>query len=148
MAKVERAGVSEPAASGETLERKRRRRKLAILALVFVLAFPVGFAVGFTEADDLLVMDDRWPPALAMGLSLAYLFLVIGGAIALSRQVDEVERTIKYKAVGAAATAYVIVYPVWFFLWKGGFVPEPMHVALYAGFLIVFLLASLFYRFR
>ena len=148
MAKVGRAGVSEPAASGEALERKRRRRKLAIMAVVFVLAFPAGFMVGFTEADDLLVMNDRWPPALALGLSLGYLVLVIGGAIALSRQVDEVERAIKYKAVGAAATAYVIVYPVWFFWWKGGFVPEPMHLALYAGFLIVFLLASLFYRFR
>lgn len=148
MAKVGRAGVSEPAASGETLERGRRRRKLAILVLIFLLAFPAGFMVGFTEADDLLVMDDRWPPALALGLSLSYLALVIGGAIALSRQVDEVERTIKYKAVAFAASAYVIVYPVWFFWWKGGFVPEPMHVALYAGFLIVFLLASLFYRFR
>lgn len=148
MAKVGRAGVSEPGTSGEALERGRRRRKLAIMAVVFLLAFPAGFMVGFTEADDLLVMNDRWPPALALGLSLSYLFLVIGGAIALSRQVDEVERAIKYKAVSAAATAYVIVYPIWFFWWKGGFVPEPMHLALYAGFLIVFLLASLFYRFR
>ena len=148
MAKVGRTGVSEPVASGEALERGRRRRKLAILVLIFLLAFPAGFMVGFTEADDLLVMNDRWPPALALGLSLSYLALVIGGAIALSRQVDEVERAIKYKAVAAAASAYVIVYPVWFFWWKGGFVPEPMHLALYAGFLIVFLLASLFYRFR
>ena len=148
MAKVGRIGVSEPVESGEALERRRRRRKLAIFALVFVFAFPVGFAVGFTEADDLLVMNDRWPPALALGLSFAYLALVIGGAIALSRQVDEVERMIKYKAVSAAATFYVIVYPVWFFLWKGGFVAEPMHVALYIGFMVAFLLASIFYRFR
>lgn len=148
MAKVGMGGVSEPAESGEAVERKRRRRKYAILALVFVLAFPVGFLVGFTEADELLVMEDRWPPALALGLSFAYLGLVIGGALALSRQVDEVERMIKYKAVTVAASAYVFVYPVWFFLWKGGFVPEPMHVALYVGFLTVFLLASLFYRFR
>jgi hypothetical protein len=133
---------------GERLERGRRRRKYAIFALLFALAFPVGFAVGFTEADDLLVMDDRWPPALAAGLSLAYLGLVIGGAIALNRQVDEVERMTKYKAVTAAATFYVIVYPIWFLWWKGGFVPEPMHVALYVGFMIAFLIASLFYRFR
>ena len=84
--------------------------------------------VGFTEADDLLVMNDRWPPALALGLSLAYLALVIGGAIALSRQVDEVERATKYKAVSAAArrlchrlSGLVLLW------WKGGFVPEPMH---------------------
>ena len=149
MANLKRAGVSEPAANeGEALERRRRRRKFAIIALIFVLAFPAGFAVGFTEADDLLVMQDRWPPALAAGLSLAYLGLVIGGAIALNRQVDEVERMMKYKAVTAAAGAYAIVYPVWFLWWKGGFVAEPMHVALYVGFMIVFLAASLFYRFR
>jgi len=148
MAKMGMAGVSEPATSGEALERGRRRRKIAIMVLIFVLAFPAGFMVGFTEADDLLVMEDRWPPALALGLSFAYLGLVVGGAIALSRQVDEVERTIKLKAVSAAASAYVIVYPTWFLWWKGGFVAEPMHVALYVGFLAVFLLASLFYRFR
>jgi hypothetical protein len=140
--------VSEALSEGERLERGRRRRKYAIFALIFALAFPVGFAVGFTEADDLLVMNDRWPPALAAGLSLAYLGLVIGGAIALNRQVDEVERLLKYKTATAAATAYVIAYPTWFLWWKGGFVPEPMHVALYVGFMIVFVLASLFYRFR
>ena len=148
MANPRRAGVSETLSEGERLERGRRRRKYAIFALIFALAFPAGFAIGFTEADDLLVRDDRWPPALAAGLSLAYLGLVIGGAIALSRQVDEVERLAKYKAVTAAGGAFAIVYPIWFLWWKGGFVPEPMHVALYVGFMIVFLLASLFYRFR
>jgi zinc transporter ZupT len=148
MAKMGMAGVSEPAGSGEALERSRRRRKYAILALIFLLAFPAGFVVGFTEADDLLIMEDRWPPALALGLSFAYLGLVLGGALALSRQVDEVERMTKYKAVTVAAGAYLTVYPVWFLWWKGGFASEPMHVALYAGFLIVFALASLFYRFR
>jgi len=148
MAKPRRAGVSEGLTDGESLERARRRRKFAIFAILILFGFPAGFAVGFTEADDLLVWDDRWPPALAAGLSLAYLGLVIGGAVALNRQVDEVERMMKYKAVTAAAGAYAIVYPTWFFWWKGGFVPEPMHAALYIGFMVVFLLASLFYRFR
>jgi hypothetical protein len=148
MAKVAMAGGSEPALSGEALERSRRRRKYAIFALIFALAFPAGFLVGFTEADELLIMADRWPAPLALGLSFAYLALVLGGAIALSRQVDEVERLAKYKAVTLAAGTYLIVYPVWFLWWKGGFVPEPMHVALYVGFLVVFALASLFYRFR
>jgi hypothetical protein len=148
MAQMRPSGVSESGLSGEAIERGRRRRKLTILALIFLLAFPAGFLVGFTEAEELLISEDRWPPALALGLSFAYLGLVLGGALALSRQVDEVERMITYKAANVAAGAYAIIYPVWFLWWKGGFVAEPMHLALYAGFLIVFALASLFYRFR
>ena len=148
MVKLRRAGVSETLSEGEALERARRRRKFAIFALIFALAFPAGFAVGFTEAEELLVPGDRWPPALALGLSLAYLGLVLGGAIALRRQVDEFERMAQYKAISTAAGAYALIYPVWFLWWKGGFVPEPMHAALYVGFMIVFMIASLFYRFR
>ena len=148
MARPVTIGVSEPAGEGEALERARRRRKLAIFAILCLLAFPAGFAIGFTEADELLVMDDRWPPALAAGLAAAYLALVVGGAIALSRQVDEFDRMARYKSAAAAASAFAIVYPTWFLLWKGGFVPEPMHGLLYLGFMAIFVIASLFHRFR
>ena len=32
------------------------------------------------------------------------------------------------------ASAFVVAYPAWFLLWKGGLLPEPHHLALFLIF--------------
>ena len=134
--------------SGEALERSRRRRKLFLLGVLVGGGFAAGFLSGFTQADKLFDPAQKWPPALGLGLAIAYLVAAIGGGLLYSRHTDEVERLGQYKAVTLGAGAYIIVYPVWLLLWKSGFVPEPMHFVLYILFMAVFLAASVFYRVR
>lgn len=142
-------GVSDRQESGERLERARRNRKTVIFAGLMVSGGFVGFMIGMLDGDALLRGSSAgWPPAVAIAIAISYLASVIGGGVALSRQIDEVERLGQYKAVAAAALCYALVYPVWFVLWMGNLVREPMHGVLFGLFWLALFLASLFYRFR
>ena len=142
-------GVSDAESDGERIERERRKRKAVIFGGIFAVGLVTGFLVGMREAENLFRGgSEGWPPAMAIGLSFAYLAAVIGGGIALSRQTDEVERAGQYKAVAVGALAYMLAYPVWFALWMGNLVPEPMHAALFGLFWVTLLIAFLYYRFR
>ena len=139
--------VAEPG-SGESLERAARRRKFFTVGALAVMSFIPGFYLGYTENDALLLADDKWPPAFALGLAGFYLGAVIAGAVLMRRQTDEVALANQYKATALAGSMFVIVYPLWYILWKGGFVIEPMHGVIYVLFLLTALAAMLYYRFR
>ena len=141
--------MAEPArGEGEALERARQRRKYALIAGLTVIGFVPGFYLGFTENDQLLEVGDKWPPALALALATIYLLAIVVGGLVLRRQTDEVALHNQYRATSAAATSFVVVYPLWYLLWKGGFVPEPMHVVIYVIFIATALAATAWYRFR
>ena len=150
MIKAERDGVSEPIGAGEQQERARRTRKAWILGGTFALGLLGGFWVGFWEADNLFTGSgsDGWPPSLAIALAVCYVVSVVFGGIALARQTDEFELQRQHKAVAAAALVYALAYPVWFVLWMGGLVVEPMHGVLFIAFWLSLFVAFLFYRFR
>ena len=133
---------------GEALERARTRRKYALIGAACLIGFVPGVYIGYTENDQLLQAGDKWPPALALGLAIIYLLAVIGGALLLSRQTDELALHNQYRVVAVSASSYVLVYPPWYLLWKGGFVPEPMHLVLYVLFIVTGLAAMAWYRFR
>ena len=61
---------------------------------------------------------------------------------------DELERQNNYRAAAFAGTVYIVAYPVWFLLWKGGFVPEPIHWMLFGLFWAALCISYLYYRFR
>ena len=148
MAETGRIGVSEALSGGERIERSRQRRKLVILAAMAAIGGVGGGIVGARESDHLFELAHPWPPMLCLTLAAAFLISVVVGGLVMSRQMDEVERIAKLKATRAGAAVYVVGYPIWFLLWKGGFLPEPMHVTMFAIVMVVLLLASLFYRFR
>jgi len=143
---MERA-VAEPG-SGEALERAARRKKIAIVGGLALAGFFPGFYLGYTENEQLLEVGDKWPPELALVLAAVYLVAVIGGAVLLRRQTDEVALARHYKATALAGSMFVLVYPLWYILWKGGFVIEPMHGVIYVLFLLTALGGMLYYRFR
>jgi hypothetical protein len=148
MSRVGTIGVSEPADSGERLDKQRRRRKKVIVGAIVAIGFAGGVIVGYNEAQSLFSGERTWPAPFAVGLSLAYLAAIIGGGIALSRQTDEFEQQIQYKSAAIAAAAYLLIYPPWFLLWMADLVREPMHGILFLAFWVSLALASLFYRFR
>jgi MFS family permease len=148
MAKQVTAGGSDRPTSGEILERRRHRRKLLIIAALGLVGGIIGGTIGAREGDQLFVLSHPWPPMLSLAAAATLLVAVIVGSVALTRELDEVEQLARLKGVKAGANVFLIGYPIWFLLWKGGFLPEPMHVALFFGTLIAMLLASLFYRLR
>ena len=148
MAQIRRAGAFEPLSDGERLERSRRRRKLLIIGALAMVGGIGGGIVGGREADHLFDLAHPWPPTLCLALAAIFLIAVGIGKFALRGQIDEVEKLAKLKATHVGAALFLIGYPIWFLLWKGGFVPEPQHVVIYAVLLVVMLLASLFYKFR
>jgi hypothetical protein len=148
MANLRRAGVSEPVSEGERLERARANRKLVLFGALFGAGLMTGFMAGYRDGAFPLGRGDPWPAAMALGILALYLVAVIGGGIVAARHQDEFELQNQYKAVAVGAFVYVIVYPAWFILWMGALAPEPMHVVIYALFILSALAASLFYRFR
>jgi ABC-type sulfate transport system permease component len=89
-----------------------------------------------------------WPPALALAAAGLYLGAMIISSMLLGRWTDEVQRHAQYKATAIAAAVYFLGYPVWFLLWKGGFVREPIHELVFAASWVALALSSIYYRFR
>lgn len=147
MARRVKADLAE-GGEGEQLEQARNRRKVLILAALMGLGGLIGFAGGVSGGKAPFADPDGWPPAMAIGIALAYVVAAVGGGLMLARQTDEVQLQAQYKAVAVAALVYVLLYPVWFCLWMGGLTPEPMHGVLFAAFWLSLAGASLFYRVR
>ena len=145
-----RAGVSDGGGSGERLERGRRSRKAVILGGIGLVGVATGFLAGLRDAGSMLTSGaiQSWPPAMAIGIALAFLAATIGGGLALGRQTDEYERLAQYKAAAAAGLVYMLAYPVWFALWMGDLAPEPMHAVLFGLFWLTLALALLFHKYR
>ena len=144
MGRVEEGHVGD----GERREAAmRRRRALTIGALVLVGGFS-GFYVGLNEARAFFDGGSFWTPGVSLVLSALFIAAMIGGSILLQSSMDEVERDRSYKAAAAAGASFLLLYPLWFLLWKGGFVPEPIHWMLFLVFWATLALASLWYRFR
>lgn len=138
-----------PLGEGERREAARRRKRWLIVAGLAVVGFVPGLYVGFQHGAAAAQNQPLvWSPTVAALLAILYLVAVAGGAVLINTVMDEIERQRGYKAVSFAGAALMVVYPTWFLLWKGGFVPEPVHWILFVLFWLSLALASLFYRFR
>jgi hypothetical protein len=133
---------------GERRERGARRARFGIKAALFAVGLFTGLYVGGNFVGDGFDFSGPWSPTAAAAIAVVYLAAMAVGSLLMSRHMDELERDRGYKAAAAAGAAYVLVYPVWFALWKGGFVPEPVHWMLFLLFWVTLALAALFYRFR
>ncbi len=133
---------------GETAERARLKRLLLILGLCGLVGFVPGFFIGYTDHESLFDESTDWPAWLSIGLPVLLIGTAVIGGLRAQRHYDELQRLILYKTVSFAAAAYFFSYPAWFFLWKGGFLPEPMHGALFGIFYVAFIAGFLFNRFR
>jgi hypothetical protein len=142
-----RTGVAERGA-GETAERARFKRLAIILAACGAIGFVPGFFIGYTDVGSLFDESTDWPAWLSIGLPVLLIGTSVIGGLLAQRQYDELQRLIIYKAISFAAAAYFLAYPAWFFLWKGGFVPEPMHGALFGIFYFGFILGYVYNRFK
>ena len=137
-----------PLGEGERRERSARRVRYGIKGALFVTGLAVGVYVGRMLLGGELDFAAPWPPAAALGIAAVYVVAIIAGSLLISRSLDELERSRTYRAAAVAGNVYLIVYPTWFALWKGGLAPEPIHWALFILFWLSLVLATLWYRFR
>lgn len=140
---------SAPRGEGERHEAARRRKRWLIVAALAVAGVVPGFYLGYQDGAALAESRTAiWSPTLVVALAGLYLVAVVGGGILLNKVADELDRQRGYKAVSFAGTVLMIVYPVWYLLWRGDLVLEPVHWMLFLIFWLSLALASLFYRFR
>ncbi len=133
---------------GERLESASRKRRFWVLAGLFVAGVPCGGYLGYQLARHDNDLSAPWNPAIALAITAVFLLAVLVGSLFLAKQLDEVERANQSKAAAFAGSIYVLAYPTWFFLWKGGFVPEPIHWVLFVVFWVALTAASIYYRYR
>jgi hypothetical protein len=134
---------------GERRDSARRRKRWLIIGSLAVAGFFPGLYLGSNDGAALTkINSETWSPTLVAVLVGLYLVAIVGGGLLLRGVTDEVERQNGYKAASFAGMALMLVYPIWFLLWRGGFVPEPIHWVLFVIFWLSLALASLWYRFR
>jgi hypothetical protein len=133
---------------GERSQRARARRQIAVKATLFLIGLAAGVYVGYAVVANDFDMSLSFPRHVAVGLAALYVVALSVGSLLLDKSIDELERHRAYKAITVPATAYMIVYPVWFLLWKGQLMVEPVHWILFVGFLVLLLVATAYYRFR
>ncbi|OYY89743.1 MAG: hypothetical protein B7Y45_10750 [Sphingomonas sp. 28-66-16] len=110
-----------------------------------------GFVVGLTAS---LVENEvpggvgTFPPGFAIAATALFVLLVGGGSWRYFRQIDEVERRNNYVGATWGANLYMIVYPSWWMLWKGGLVIEPAHEILFAIMLVGTYTAYVWHKYR
>jgi hypothetical protein len=133
---------------GERREAAVRRRRLFVFGALFAAGLLSGLYVGSDGGAAMLDSGARWSAPVSLGLAAIFLTAMIGGTMALRNATDELQREIAARAMAAAGGVFVLLYPLWFLLWKGGLLPEPMHAALFLVFWLTLALATLWYRFR
>jgi len=133
---------------GERAELSSRRQLMTVKGALFTVGLFSGAYLGYALASNDYDLNAQWPSGIAIALAAVYLIAMAAGSFLLRNRIDEVERLNTYKAVAFAGSAYMVVYPVWFLLWKAALLPEPVHWLLFAGFWLALIGAALFYRFR
>lgn len=133
---------------GELAEGRMRRRAMTIKGTLFVIGLFAGGYVGYALAESDFDLGARWPTGISIALALVYVVSISAGSLLLHGKIDELERDRSYKAAAVAGSGYLLLYPVWFVLWKGGILVEPIHWLLFVGFWLLLLGAALYYRLR
>lgn len=123
---------------GERAERAKRRRFWLPLVLLALVGGVTGGIIGAREGDAVAAgrgfLEGNIAPELAVTLTALFLISTAVGTYYMLRQIDEhtMREQLWFSSYGA--TAFVIAYPAWFLLWKGGLLPEPHHLALFLIF--------------
>ena len=140
--------TNETELSGEARLKRRNLRKAILFGSLFVVGMALGAGVSLAEDVMDFTFDGPWPREIALATLVVFLLAISVGAWFQHRQMDEHERAISNKAAAVAAMVILVGYPVWFLLWKAGFVPEPTHLAIFVSGYLALYAAYAFYRFR
>ncbi|WP_326525884.1 hypothetical protein [Sphingomonas sp.] len=134
-----------PSGPGEAAAVRNSRSFWLILGTLFFVGMLVGAGAAMFEIDAGGFMTGTLPAWFAIVAAVVTVLALTVGTVLFLRRVDEVERADNIWASAVGANALLIVYPPWFFLWKGGWVSEPSHYAM-AGILFAAMMIAYGYR--
>lgn len=130
---------------GERAENARSRKFWWILGGAGLLGGVLGGVHSvLTMGDFSQGLPAGWAIALAVAFSIGSAVV----SIYFFRSIDELELRDNLVACTIGLYFYILVYPAWFLLWKGGLVVEPMHEALFFGTLIAMMAAYFWKKLR
>jgi hypothetical protein len=112
---------------GERAERARSRTFAMVCAGLVLVGGIIGAALSYLYHSEAHLLPRHW----AVAVTLLYLVGTCLGSWLFFRRIDEVELRDNLLAGTVAIYFYAMLYPAWFFLWKGGLVAEPDHQALF-----------------
>ena len=132
MTRLEPAMANKDLGPGEAADRARSRRVLINLSVLIVVGGAVGATTGFLEgADATITSGGTLPGWFAILAAILFVGAVTLGSWSYFRGVDELVRLDNWIASTIGANVFLLSYPVWLILWKGGLVPEPDILTLY-----------------
>lgn len=134
--------MSEGGNFGALAERQRRRRYWILMGVALAAAVVIGLTGRILGTP-----HGPIAPAAAIGLAAALLLLTAAGNWLYFRQIDELE--VASNLVGGLCGFYTFVlgWPLWHLLWRGGLLPEPEMFPLYLAAIAVSVAAFLWKRF-
>ena len=126
---------------GPLTSRERLNRNIMVgCGLIGAAIGAVLVATNGTMQSDPTTLFSDGPLPLAIAAALAVFWAVIMPVIAWfwhTRAIDEQEAEAYRDGGYYAAYAYLIGAPTWWFLWRGGLLPEPNGVAIFSTFAII-----------
>lgn len=140
MASLEARMIERP---GERAEKRRRDRFWLLLGGFMLVGGVIGAALAILGGS-----GGSLPAWAAIALVALLIVTLGGGSWYFYRDVDELERRDNFVAAVIALHFYMLFYPCWLLLWKGGLVPAPDHAFLYIATLVVMSLAYFWKKVR
>lgn len=139
------------AASGPLTKRERRNRIVTMACLLVGGLTGVAMAINDNDPSPRLGLFSDSPISPTLAIILAIFLGIIMPAIMVywyRHAVDEQEIA-AYKEGGyIAATAYIVILPIWWFLWRGGLMPAINGIAVYFTFNFVWLGVWMWKKYR
>ncbi|HEX9947701.1 MAG TPA: hypothetical protein VGA98_09185 [Allosphingosinicella sp.] len=127
---------------GTIAEAQRRRRYWTLMGLALAASLVIGLT-----GRVLGTPHGSIGPGAALALSAALVLLTIGGNWIYLRSIDELEMASNLVGGFWGFYAFMLGWPLWHILWRGGFVAEPDMLTIYVGAGLVAVAGFLWKRF-
>lgn len=124
---------------GILAQNRRERLSWAFTAIFCALGAATGIAVAVTgdlgNGSSSVFADTPISPLVAIVMAGVWgVIIPVAAWFWHNRAIDELEAAAYRDGGYYAGYAFLVVAPLWWILWRGGFVPAPDGVALYLGF--------------
>ncbi|UZK64861.1 hypothetical protein [Sphingomonas sp. M1-B02] len=133
---------------GERAAKVRRRKIVGILFIAGALGGVGGGLMGFYRDQNDPGLIGPLPPVVAIVATAIMAVTIVVASWAYLRAVDEVERLTNYWSSMFTLYFFLVAYPAWYLLWKGGLVPEPRHEIIFVTVYLVMIAAYFWKKLR
>jgi hypothetical protein len=148
MANQKKAGVSEALGPGEKMERAKNQRRAFVLCVLMAAGGACGLALAIAEPKGGGMLQGVIPAWAAVALAAAWLISVLGGSLWYKKHADEIDLAAQIWGQAVGGAAIVLLYPVWYLLWRAQLVPAPDANVVFVALYVVMVGAYLWKKFR